>query len=397
MKLSEKAMAIAPSLTLEITAMAKEMKNQGKDVIGFGAGEPDMDTPEYIKEAAKKAIDDGFTKYTAASGTPELKQAVCGRLKRKYNLDYKPSQIVISNGAKHSLYNTFQAILNPGDEVIIFAPYWVSYSELVKMAGGIPVFVETSAAENFEPQKEAIEKAITPKTAAIIVNSPSNPCGCVYSKATLEMLADIAKEHDLYVVADEIYDELVYDGAQFTSFPTLGEDAYNRTILINGLSKAYAMTGWRMGYTACDEKIAKIMGSYQSHATSNPCSVTQQASIAAMNGPQDDLCNMVAEYEYRRNMMYELINKMKYVSCLKPQGAFYVMMDISGVKGMSINGKKINSSMDFTQILLEESLVAVVPGAAFGADDFVRLSYATSRENIEKGLERISQFLERLV
>lgn len=396
MKLSKKALAIAPSITLKITAMAKEMRDQGKDVIGFGAGEPDMDTPEYIKEAAKKAIDDGFTKYTDARGILELREAVCGRLKRKFDLNYDPDQIVISNGGKHALGNAFHAILNSGDECIIISPYWVSYPELIKMAGGVPVFANAYVENNFEPKEEDIRKVITEKTAAIIVNSPSNPCGCVYSRETLEMIANIAKELDIYVIADEIYDELTYSGKQHISFPTISEDAYNRTVLVNGLSKAYSMTGWRMGYTACDKTLAKVMASYQSHATSNPCSVTQKASVAAMNGPQDDLAKMIAEYEVRRDMMYELINKMKGVSCLKPEGAFYVMMNIKDIKGKSINGRVITDSVEFSSMLLEDSLVAVVPGAAFGADDFVRLSYATSRENIEKGLARVAEYLERV-
>lgn len=396
MNFSKKALAISPSLTLKITAMEKEMVKNGKDVIGFGAGEPDMDTPEYIKQAAKEALDKGFTKYTPASGTMDLKKAVAGRLLKKYGLEYQPTQIVISNGAKHSLFNALQAILNPGDEVVIIAPYWVTYPELVKMADGVPVYVEALEENNFEPALADIEAAVTGKTAAIIVNSPSNPCGCVYSKDTLMGIAKIAEDHDLYVVADEIYDELIYDGARHFSFPSLSEDAYERTVLVNGLSKAYAMTGWRMGYTASSKKLASIMGSYQSHATSNPSSITQYASVAALSGPQDDLAAMVREFRARRDMMVSAINQIKGLYCIKPQGAFYVLMDISGLMGKKSGGRQIAGSMDFTECLLEESLVAVVPGIAFGADHFVRLSYATSRENIEKGIARIAGFVEGL-
>jgi aspartate aminotransferase len=396
MNFSKKALAISPSPTLKVTAMEKEMLSNGKDVIGFGAGEPDMDTPDYIKQAAKEALDRGITKYTPASGTVELKKAVAARLKRKYGLTYEPAQIVISNGAKHSLFNAFQAILNPGDEVIIISPYWVTYPELVKMADAVPVYVEALEGNNFEPKLQDIAAAITNKTVAIIVNSPSNPCGCVYSMETLTGIADLAKKHDLYVIADEIYDELTYDKTTHVSFPSLSEDAFGRTILVNGLSKAYAMTGWRMGYTASSKELAKIMDSYQSHATSNPSSVTQYASVAALNGPQDDLAAMVREFELRRNMMVELIGKMKGVTCIKPEGAFYVMLDITEIIGKKCGEKTVTGSLSFTELLLEKSLVAVVPGVAFGADHFVRLSYATSRENIQKGLQRIATFVEEL-
>lgn len=396
MHFSKKALAISPSPTLKVTALEKEMRSNGKDVIGFGAGEPDMDTPDYIKQAAKEALDRGFTKYTPSSGTLDLRKAVAARLNRKYGLAYGPAQIVISNGAKHSLFNTFQAILNPGDEVIVISPYWVTYPELVKMADGVPVYVESSEANNFEPKLQDIAAAITARTVAIIVNSPSNPCGCVYSRETLAGIADLAKKHDLFVIADEIYDELTYDKIKHISFPSISEDAYSRTILVNGLSKAYAMTGWRMGYTASSKELAKIMDSYQSHATSNASSITQYASVAALNGPQEDMAAMVREFEYRRNMMVDLIGKMKGVSCVKPEGAFYVMLDITGIIGKKYGGKAITGSLNFTEMLLEKSLVAVVPGIAFGADRFVRLSYATSRENIQKGLGRIAAFVEGL-
>ncbi|HBU13188.1 MAG TPA: aspartate aminotransferase [Clostridiales bacterium] len=396
MQLSQKALAISPSITLHITAMAKEMKEKGMDVAGFGAGEPDFDTPQNIKDAAKKALDMGLTKYTPASGTNELKQAVCDSLKRKRGLSYEPPQIVISNGAKHSLYNIFQAILNPGDEVIIIAPYWLTYPELVKMADGVPVFVETREEEGFEPSEQAIRAAVTEKTKAIIVNNPSNPCGCVYAQETLEMIAGIAKEANFYIISDEIYDELIYDGRAHYSIAHIDRDAYGRTIVVNGLSKSYSMTGWRIGYTASRADIAKVMGSIQSHAASNPCSFAQYAGVEALNGPQDELEVMRGEFDRRRKAIVRMINDIDGLSCFEPQGAFYVMMNISRLKGKQIDGKVIHTSVDFAEALLDKKLTAVVPGAAFGADDYERLSYATSMETIEKGMRRIAEFVKLL-
>lgn len=396
MQLSEKALAISPSLTLKITAMAKDMKARGLDVVGFGAGEPDFDTPQHIKDAAVEAIRIGMTKYTPASGTLELKKAVCANLKKNHDLSYGPDQIVISNGAKHSLFNAFQAIVNPGDEVLIISPYWLTYPELVKMAGGIPVFVEAKESNNFEPLAEDIEAAVTERTKAIIVNNPSNPCGCMYSQKTLENIAEIAKRHDFFIVSDEIYGELVYDGKKHLSIANLSDDAYARTILVNGLSKTYAMTGWRIGYTASTAEIAKVMGSYQSHATSNPCSVAQFAGVEALTGPQDEIEKMREEFNERRKLMVKLVNEIDGVSCVTPMGAFYVMMNISKLKGRRLDGEEIKGSVDFAEKLLEKKLTAVIPGAAFGADDFVRLSYAISRENIEKGIGRIAEFVKML-
>ena len=396
MQLSEKALAISPSLTLKITAMAKDMKARGLDVVGFGAGEPDFDTPQHIKDAAVEAIRIGMTKYTPASGTLELKKAVCANLKKNHDLSYGPDQIVISNGAKHSLFNAFQAIVNPGDEVLIISPYWLTYPELVKMAGGIPVFVEAKESNNFEPLAEDIEAAVTERTKAIIVNNPSNPCGCMYSQKTLENIAEIAKRHDFFIVSDEIYGELVYDGKKHLSIANLSDDAYTRTILVNGLSKTYAMTGWRIGYTASTAEIAKVMGSYQSHATSNPCSVAQFAGVEALTGPQDEIEKMREEFNERRKLMVKLVNEIDRVSCVTPMGAFSVMMNISKLKGRRLDGEEIKGSVDFAEKLLEKKLTAVIPGAAFGADDFVRLSYAISRENIEKGIGRIAEFVKML-
>ncbi|MEA4853764.1 MAG: pyridoxal phosphate-dependent aminotransferase [Christensenella sp.] len=396
MQLSKKALAISPSLTLKITAMAKDMKARGLDVVGFGAGEPDFDTPQHIKNAASEAMRIGMTKYTPASGTLELKKAICAHLKKENGLIYDPAQIVVSNGAKHSLFNAFQAILNPGDEVIVVSPYWLTYPELIKMADGVPVYVEALESNNFEPKAEDIEAAVTKKTKAIIVNNPSNPCGCIYTRKTLEGIAAIAKKYDFFIISDEIYGQLVYDGKKHTSIAGLNEDAYERTILVNGLSKTYAMTGWRIGYTASIPEIAKVMGSYQSHATSNPCSIAQFAGVEALTGSQEEIEKMREEFDERRKMMVRMINGIDGVSCTTPMGAFYVMMNIAGLKGRSIDGKKIGNSIDFAEQLLEKKLTAVVPGAAFGSDDFVRLSYAISRENIKKGIDRIAEFVAML-
>ncbi len=396
MELSKKATAIAPSLTLKIDALSKQMKAEGKDVIGFGAGEPDFPTPTYIKEAAKEALDKDFTRYTPASGMLELKKAVCARYKRKYGLSYAPEQVVISSGAKHSLFNAFQAILNPGDEVIVLSPYWVTYPELVKMADGAPVFVETSAENNFRADAEQIEAAITDKTRAIILNSPSNPCGCVYGRDVLEKIGALAVKHDFYIISDEIYDELNY-GEPITSIATIGEEVRKRTIIVNGMSKAYAMTGWRIGYTLSDASIAKVMGSYQSHATSNPCSIAQYASVAALNGDGTDVAEMVEAFKKRSRLMYKLVNDIPGLSCKLPEGAFYIFVSIKGCIGKSINGQVIDGSISFAEQLLKEKNVAVVPGIAFGADEYIRLSYATSEENITKGLARIDSFCRELV
>ena len=395
MEFSKKICAIAPSLTLKIDAAFKKMKAEGLDVVGFGAGEPDFDTPAYIKAAAVEALQKGLTKYTPASGTPAIKEAVCARMARKYGLEYDPACVVVSNGAKHSLFNAFAAILNPGDEVIIPSPYWVTYPELVKISDGVPVFVDAPEENGFTPKIEDIAAAVTEKTKAIIVNNPSNPCGCVYPRKLLEEIATLARERDFMIVSDEIYDELVYCG-EFTSIPTLSADAKERTILVNGVSKSYAMTGWRIGYTISTPALAKIMGSLQSHATSNPCSIAQYAAAAALNGPQEELAAMVKEFDKRRLVIHELISQIPEVSSRLPEGAFYTMLNISRVIGKRFLGKEIKGSVDFAQYLLEEELTAVVPGAAFGADEFVRLSYATSEENISKGLARIASFCAKL-
>ncbi|WP_346934916.1 pyridoxal phosphate-dependent aminotransferase [Clostridium sp.] len=393
MILSKKAMGISPSLTLAITAKAKKMKAEGIDVIGFGAGEPDFNTPKNIQQAAIKAIEAGQTRYTAASGIIELKEAVVNKFKKDNNLTYKTSQIIISTGAKQCLANIFQAILNPGDEVLIGAPYWVSYPELVQLADGVPTFVETEESNSFKLTVEALEKAVNEKTKAMILNSPNNPTGTAYTKEELEKIAAFAQKHDIIIISDEIYEKLLYGESGHISVASLSEDAYNRTIVINGVSKAYAMTGWRIGYAATSEKITSLMSNIQSHTTSNPCSISQYASVEALNGDQSEVERMKQEFKKRRDFMVDRINSINNLSCVKPEGAFYVMVNISKVLNKEVDGKIIKDSLTFSDLLLEKEKVAVIPGIAFGVDDFIRLSYATSMENIEKGLNRIEDFV----
>ena len=392
MTLSNKNMAIAPSPTLSIDAKYKEMLANGIDVVGFGAGEPDFDTPEHIKKAAIDAINNGQTKYTPAAGTLALRKAIAKKFKEDNNLDYAPSQVVVSNGAKHSLVNAFSAVLNPGDEVIIPAPYWVSYTEMVKLADGVPKLVHASEEQQFKITPEQLEEAITAKTKAVIINSPSNPTGMIYSPEELKTLAEIAVKHDLVIIADEIYEKLVYDG-KHVSIASFSEEIKDHTITINGVSKTYAMTGWRIGYAAANDKIAKIMANVQSHASSNPNSIAQAATIAALEGPTEDIDIMRDTFAKRREYMVDRINKIDGVSCIMPQGAFYIMMNIKELFGKEIRGKVINSSDEFAEHLLQEEKVALVPGAGFGAEGYVRWSYATSMENINKGLDRLEKFL----
>lgn len=398
MNLSRKAEQISPSLTLAIDAKAKKMKAEGIDVIGFGAGEPDFNTPLNIQEAAIKAIKEGYTKYTPTSGIKELKEAICKKFSNDNKLFYEPSQIIVSTGAKQCLANAFQAILNPGDEVIIPCPYWVSYPELVKLADGVPVFIETTEENKFKYSIDMLKKSVTPNTKAIILNSPGNPTGTVYTKEELIDIALFAKENDLIIISDEIYEKLIYDlSLQHISIGTLSEDAFNRTITINGVSKSYAMTGWRIGYAACEnERIIKLMTNIQSHYSSNPNSIAQYASYEALVGDQDAMKHMIEEFKNRRGYMVDKINKMKYISCIKPEGAFYVMINISKVLDKKVDGKLIENSLNFSDLLLEKENVAVVPGSAFGVDNYIRLSYATSLNNIEAGLNRIEHFLNTL-
>ena len=394
MELSRKALQVSASPTLAIDAKFKAMKADGIDVIGFGCGEPDFDTPDNIKAAAIKAIREGQTKYTPASGTLALKQAICDKLKRDNGLDYKPSNIVVSNGAKHSLLNAFNAIINPGDEIIVPAPYWVSYTEMIKMADGVPVIIETKEEDDFKFTAQQLRDAITPKTKALVLNSPSNPTGMLYGEAELREIAEIAVENDIFVVADEIYEKLIYDGKEHVSIASFNDEIKDRTIIINGVSKSYAMTGWRIGFTAANEAVTKAMANMQSHAASNPSSISQAAALEAYNGEQETVEEMRKVFEERRNYMVDRINSINGVSCRKPEGAFYVMMNIKEVFGREICGKVINTSDDFCEVLLENSLVALVPGSGFGIEGYVRWSYATSMENIVKGLDRLEAFLK---
>lgn len=396
MQLSKKAENISPSITLAITAKANELKSKGVDVVSFGAGEPDFNTPENIINAAIKAMHDGKTKYTPAAGLLELKKTVCKKFKNDNNLDYEPNQIIISTGAKQCLANTFLAILNPGDEVLIPVPYWVSYPELVKLADGVPVFVQTSKENNYKYTVEDLKKSLSAKTKVILINSPNNPTGTIYSKEELIQIAEFAKENDLIIVSDEIYEKLIYDNKKHVSIAALSKDAYERTIVINGVSKTYAMTGWRLGYCGCSPKIAKLMSSLQSHMTSNSNTIAQYAAIEALNGPVEDLKVMVKEFEERRNLMIQKLESIKNISIIKPNGAFYIMVNISAFLNTKVDGITIKDSVDFAKVLLEKEKVAVIPGSGFGLDDYVRLSYATSRELIEKGIDRIAHFLDEI-
>lgn len=397
-ELAVRAGIVAPSLTLAITAQANKLKAQGVDIVGFTAGEPDFRTPEYIVDAAKEALDKGFTKYTPASGTAELKKAVCSKLERENGLIYAPENIVISSGAKQSLYNVMQILLDEGDEVIIIKPYWLTYPEIIKLNGGVPVYVDTKAEKGFIPDINDIEKAVTSKTKAIIVNSPNNPTGAVYSEEEIRAVARLAQKYDLWIVSDEIYEKLVYDGKKHVSFASVSEDAKSRTFVVNGLSKAYAMTGWRIGYVAApDAESAKAMGSIQSHETSNPNSVAQYASVAALGSEGDKVIDsMVRVFDERRKLMLSLLEGIKYIKPVAPSGAFYVMIDVSGIIGRSVNGEIITTPMQLSKVLIENANVAVIPGECFGANEYIRLSYSLSDDKIIEGIKRIKAFTEKI-
>lgn len=393
--ISKKAQGVTPSPTLVIDTKFKQMKANGEDVIGFGCGEPDFDTPKHIKDAAIEAILSGKTKYTAASGTLELREAIAEKFQRENGISYEPQNIVVSNGAKHSLMNTFIAILNVGDEVLIPSPYWVSYPEMVKLADGVPVSVPTTAENDFKATVEDFKKALTPKTKALILNSPSNPTGMVYSREEIEAIADFAVENNIYVISDEVYEHLIYEG-EHISIASLNDKIKDLTITINGVSKTYAMTGWRIGYAAANPQIAKAMSSIQSHGTSNPNSIAQVAAIAALNGGLSDVYAMRTEFKKRCDFLVDAISKLDGVSSRKPSGAFYVMMNIESLIGKQIEGNKINSADDFAKLFLDIKKVAVVPGTGFGEPNYVRWSYATSMENIEGGMARLKEFLSEI-
>lgn len=386
MKLAKRVSEISESVTLGITSKAKKMAKDGVDVVNFAAGEPDFDTPQYIKEAAVKAISEGFTKYTPSSGMQELRDAISRKFKKDNGLDYASSQIVVSNGAKHSLNNIFQAICQAGDEVIIPAPYWLSYPAMVRMAEAKPVFLETRQENNFKVTEKELAAKITGKTKCFVLNSPSNPTGSVYSKSDLEVVARLAVKHNFFVISDEIYEKLIYGSAKHLSIASLGKDIYDLAITVNGVSKSYSMTGWRIGYAAGPAEIMEAIASLQSHAASNPSSISQRATLAALSEGQESVEDMRREFEKRRDVMVSRINTMRKISCVKPEGAFYVLCDISKLK---------EGSVAIANKLLEEAKLAVIPGEPFGADSFIRLSFATSMENIKKGMDRLEEWVKK--
>jgi len=394
--IAQRAKAIKPSPTLAMAAKAKAMKAQGIDVVDFGVGEPDFDTPENVKQAGIKAIQSGFTKYTPAGGTDELKDAVVDKLKKDNGLAYERSQVLISCGAKHSLYNIAEALFDPGDEVIIPSPYWVSYPDQVILNDAVPVIVETTEQEGFRISAAKLEKAITKRTKAFILNSPSNPTGLAYDRKTLEEIAAVAVKHRIYVISDEIYEKLVYDGFTHTSIASLNPEIKELTIVVNGVSKSHAMTGWRIGFAAGPRDVITAMANIQSQSTSNPASISQKAALEALRGPQDFLPVMNAEFDKRRKYMVERLNKMKGVSCMLPVGAFYAFPNVSKLYGRSAGGKTVKNSADLAAYLLETAKVALVSGDSFGADAYIRLSYATSMEIIKKGMDRIEEAVNAL-
>ena len=394
-ELSMIASSVQASTTMAIDAMFKQMKADGVDVIGFGAGEPDFDTPEHVKRAGIQAIEDNQTRYTPAAGTVELRKAVCQRMKEDCGLDYDYTQVAVSNGAKPCVYVALRAIINPGDEVILPAPYWVSYYELIKMVGGVPVVVNCSEAENFKLSGKKLEAAITSKTKALILNNPCNPTGMMYNRAELQEIADVCVKHDLFVVDDEIYYSLAYDGTEFVSLPSLGPEIKDLCLLVNGVSKSYAMTGWRIGYVLANSKVAKVIANYLSHSTGSPSTISQKAALEALTASQEEVGEMCKAFEARRDYMVKRINEIPGVSCIKPEGAFYVMMSIEKLIGKALYGTTIRNADDFADIFLKEGLVAVVPGTGFGAPGFVRWAYAASMEDIKKGLDRLADFLSK--
>ena len=387
MEISERAAQLTPSLTLSIDSKAKAMKAEGIDVCGFGAGEPDFDTPEHIKAAAIEALQAGFTKYTPSAGIPELRAAIAEKFSADNGLTYRPGQVIVSNGAKHSCYNAVLATCQPGDEVIIPAPYWVSYPDMVRLVGAEPVIVPTMERNNWKMRPEDFENAMTPRTKMLIMNTPCNPTGSVYTREELEAIVEVASGEDIYILSDEIYEKLVYDDAKHVSIGSLSKEAYDLTITVNGFSKSYAMTGWRLGYLAAPEAVAKAVDSIQSHTTANPSSFSQRGALAALKGDQQAVADMREEFDMRRNYMIDRLSKIPNVTAVKPQGAFYVLLNVSQL-GLT--------SQNFADRLLSKANVAVVPGAAFGDDRTIRLSYATSIDIIKKGLDRLQDFCRTL-
>ncbi|MCL2402602.1 MAG: pyridoxal phosphate-dependent aminotransferase [Oscillospiraceae bacterium] len=393
-ELAKVAAQVQASATLKVDALFKQMKADGIDVVGFGAGEPDFNTPDNICEAAIQAIKAGQTKYTPANGTPALQQAVADRLKAVCNISYSPNEIVVASGAKHSIYVALQTLLNPGDEVIVPAPYWVTYTESVKMAGGVPVVVSAPESADFKITAQQLEAAVTPKTKLFIINNPSNPTGMLYNEQELRELAAVCVKHDLYIISDEIYCELVYDGKKFTSIAALGDDIKERTIIVNGVSKSYAMTGWRIGYTASNAEIAEVMANYLSHSTSSPSTISQIAAAEALSGPQEAVYKMRDVFQARRDYIVGRVNAIEGLSCRTPDGAFYIMINIEKMIGKTLGGIVIQNSDDFSLALLESGRVAVVSCTGFGCDNFLRLTYAASQENIKEGMDRLEKFVK---
>ena len=394
--LAKRTKEVTASVTLAITSKAKDLQKKGFPVISFGAGEPDFDTPDYIKNAAKKAIDDGFTKYTANVGILELRKAICDKFLKDNNLVYNPAQIVVSNGAKHSLFNTLFALCDEGDEVIIFSPYWVTYIDQVKLTGAKPVIVETNGKNDFRINMDELKSKITNKTKLIIINSPNNPTGAIYPKEDLEKIADIVIKNNLYIISDEIYEKIIYN-QKHVSIASLGEEIKKRTIVINGVSKSFSMTGWRIGYLAAEEEIVSAIDDMQSHMTSNANSIAQKASLAAISDERNfDFADVLNKFQERRDYMVSTLNSINGVFCPEPKGAFYVFPNIKAYIGKSLNGKKINNTVEFCEILLDEEKVAVVPGDAFGDKESIRLSYALGLDDIKEGVERLKTFLSKL-
>jgi aspartate aminotransferase len=396
MKLADRVNKIQPSPTLAIDAKAKALKAQGVDVVGFGAGEPDFDTPANIREAGKKAIDAGFTRYMPVGGADDLKDAIIAKMKRDHGLEYARDEISVACGAKHSLYNISQALIQEGDEVIIPAPYWVSYPDQVVLAGGTPVYIETDETTAFKITPQQLEKAVTKNTKALILNSPCNPTGTSYTVDELKAIGQVCLKHDFLIISDDIYERLIYDGLKFANIAQVVPELKSRTIVVNGVSKTYAMTGWRIGYACGPKELIGAMTKMQSQSTSNATSIAQKAAVEALNGPQDAVAAMCVEFEKRRTYIVERLNAMPGVKCFKSTGAFYVFPNFSNVYGKSFNGKVISNSTDFAAYLLEEAKVALVPGVAFGADNYARLSYAISIENIKKGMDRIEEAIKNL-
>jgi|TARA_B100001741_G_scaffold16301_4_gene12399 aspartate aminotransferase len=397
MKLSKLAKNLKPSATLAITAKAKDLKSKGIDIIGFGAGEPDFDTPNNIKSAAKDSIDSGFTKYTAASGIIELKEAIRERISIDYGLSYENKEILVGSGAKHVLYNLFNVLIDEGDEVLIPAPYWVSYPEQVKISGGSPIILHTNQEDGFKITKKQIESRCNENTKILVLNYPSNPTGSTYNYDELSQIAEICKEKNLIVISDEIYDKIIYSNEKHISFPQLSEDAKNRTILVNGVSKTYSMTGWRIGYAAGNSEVISAMNNLSGQSTSNPTSISQKAAIEAFSGNQGKVEEMLGEFEVRKEYISSFLNEIEGVECFVPKGAFYVFPDISYYFGKSFKGKEIRNSIEFTDFLLDHAKVAVVPGIEFGSDKHIRISYATSMNDIKEGTKRIKESLQDLL